>query len=500
MSSLWSIWCFNSRRFLAFTVFAVIVVLIWTASPIDSIKDAYEYVSIPDFATTKTSRLHYLIPASQPKLNFCANVISVLANRYPIPVMLGYKGEGEFDAKATHLAKVRAIHRYLHTLPSKQDDDLVIVVDGYDVLAQLPAEAMIERYFEIVAMHDRHLADRYGLTVDEAHARGMRQSVIWGADKGCYPPMWDQPQCWALPPSFLPHNVYGRSTHDGALQYNDPVFINAGTAMGPVSDLRLQMDHALMLINNTYNEDFKYKNSDQYYMGKLLARQETSHTKALTGGTVPGLKGSRWLPPAADFDSNITDLHMAIDYESAFTCTQCGNEGWMRNLQFKNPDNTALMDADVGQEKESFKPFPIQMPGNVRTALVRLYESIVHDTPAEEWIRKIKLGTNVATGQIYGIYHGTCNKNNFKDRFKALWLYADARALLRAATEAFHANRPLAPRKIDGRYWVAPKYYPKDDTLYDPLGGVYTDYYDPKEQFIPLGKLCSAHLYDLFGN
>jgi hypothetical protein len=393
---------------------------------------------------------------------------------------------------------MRAVNRYLHTLPSKYDDDLVIAVDGYDTMAQLPAEAMIERYFEIVKRHDKHLADRYGITVDEAHAQGMRQTVLWGADKGCHPPMFDEPQCWALPESFLPHNVYGRSTHDGSLTYNDPVYLNAGTVMGTAGDLRQLTDHAVMLINNTYNDEFKYKTSDQYYMGKLFARQETARTKLFTGGDVPGLHDHRVLPPATDFGSNVTDLHVAIDYESAFTCTQCGNEGWMHNLRFKNPDHTATFDRDVGQERDSFKAFHIQMPGAVHSALTRIYESIVHETPASEWIRNIKLGTNIATGQIYGLYHGTCNKKNFMDRFRDLWLYADARALLRATTEAWRANEPLAPRKIDGRYWVAPKYYPKEDTLYDPLGGVYTD--NTKELFIPMHKLCAAHLATVFGN
>lgn len=459
-------------------------------------------MSIPDFsgssnAAAKTSRLHYLVVGSHVKKNLCANIVTALANRYPFPTMIGYHGKGDYDVKASNLGKLRAMRRYLIDTPNAEDDDLVIVIDGYDVLAQLPAQAMIEIFFETMARHDKHLADRFGLTVEQARERGLYTGVLWGADKGCYPPMFDEPQCWGLPPSFLPHNVYGRSTHDGSLAMNDPVYVNAGTVMARVGSIRELTHGDLLLINNTFSEDFKYKKSDQYIQGKMYANQEVNRTKALTGGLVPGLEGSRYVPKPSEFGTDRTDYHISVDFESAFTVTQCGNEGWMHNLKFNRPDGTGVMDEDVGQERESFKSFPIQMPGTIRGALTRLYESIPHKTPAEQWLKNIKLGTNVATGHIYGMYHGTCNKSNFMDRYKALWTYHHSRALMRATTEAFRKKQPLADHQIDGRTWVAPAYFPEDSALYDPLGGVYTDSDDPQERFIPMSKFCSSDLPDL---
>ncbi|KAG7120126.1 hypothetical protein HYQ44_004622 [Verticillium longisporum] len=90
----------------------------------------------------KTSKLHYLVPSSFVNDPVCAGIISALVNRYPIPTLIGYKGENEFDA-VDHLAKVCIINRFLKTLPA-EDDDLVIVVDSFDVLAQLPVEVTLE--------------------------------------------------------------------------------------------------------------------------------------------------------------------------------------------------------------------------------------------------------------------------------------------------------------------------------------------------------------------
>ncbi|KAG7135829.1 hypothetical protein HYQ45_006498 [Verticillium longisporum] len=90
----------------------------------------------------KTSKLHYLVPSSFVNDPVCAGIISALVNRYPIPTLIGYKGENEFDA-VDHLAKVFIINRFLKTLPA-EDDDLVIVVDSFDVLAQLPVEVTLE--------------------------------------------------------------------------------------------------------------------------------------------------------------------------------------------------------------------------------------------------------------------------------------------------------------------------------------------------------------------
>ncbi|KAJ2970369.1 hypothetical protein NQ176_g8218 [Zarea fungicola] len=111
------------------------------------------------------SKFHYLVPASTANVKLCYNIVSAAANRYPAPLLLGWKGKGEMDAAETHLAKLRTIQKYLQALPAEDDDDLVLIIDGYDIMLQLPVEIMIERYFTIRQDADARLADRFNMTL-----------------------------------------------------------------------------------------------------------------------------------------------------------------------------------------------------------------------------------------------------------------------------------------------------------------------------------------------
>ncbi|EKJ67423.1 hypothetical protein FPSE_12408 [Fusarium pseudograminearum CS3096] len=463
----------------------------------DNIIGVAQYQRPTSNHVSKTSRLHYLIPASEPTLNLCANIISVLANRYPVPSIIGYKGKDEFDAKVAHIAKLHSISRYLNGPAGEYSDDLVIVADGHDVLAQLPAEVLIHRYFEIMERHDRVLADQFGLSIAQAHEQGLRKTLLWGADKYCFPRERDEPQCWAVPESFLSHNVYGKHTQDRSMRYADPRHLNSGTVIGPLGDLRDCIDAALILIENTWNATFNHRNSDQFYLGKLYARQEVNHTMAITGGRIPNLKGTRKLPQFSGFGTEQTDYHMAVDHESAFTCTQCANVDWMRNIAFDRPGHRSVVKGNSSKKKHPFKPFTIQMPGLVVNALTKLYDAIDHEQPTEEWIKSVQLGTNIATGHIYPLYHGTCRKSNFMSRYMDLWLYPMSRRLLGAASKALEAKEPLTGGMVDGRYWVSSQHYPHDEDGLQGLGGIYTDAEDNMESFIPLTEFCDGYLEEL---
>ncbi|RKK82454.1 hypothetical protein BFJ71_g15234 [Fusarium oxysporum] len=108
----------------------------------------------------------------------CAVVASALVNRYPIPTIIGYKGEGKYNAKKAHISKLHAIKRYLYGPVGTEKDNLVIIVDVFDVLAQIPIEIVIERYFDLRAKADRRLADQHGITVEEVHSRSLHHTLL----------------------------------------------------------------------------------------------------------------------------------------------------------------------------------------------------------------------------------------------------------------------------------------------------------------------------------
>ena len=446
--------------------------------------------------TLPVSYLHYLVPASEAKPPVCAVAAAAMVNRYSMPTIIGYKGEGEFDAHAAHIAKLRSIALYLHNQDETHDDDLVLVVDGFDALAQIPAEAMIERYFDIMAAKDQKLADKYGMTVDEVHDNGIRQTILWGTDKGCFPNLPNESQCWLIPDSHLERLRFGLKTNNGELQFSDSKFLNSGTVMAPVGDLRNLIDATLEFIDRTWDTDFKYKNSDQYYLSNMYARQEYRRMVDMQG-EYPNADG-RQLPRLRQ---EFAEYHIAVDFDTAFTQTQCHNDRFMRKLRYGNPDHTTTVTEDSFGDGNSFRPFKIQMPSNLYISFTNLWKSLLEeerpeDTTDKQWIQSLRLGTNIATRVIYGFYHNTCSKHHFLARFKDHWYYDLLQPLLKAATRDNLARRPISEKLMDGRLWMPANLMGLNGSITDEFGGVFTDY--ETETFIPFQQFCNTtELFDI---
>ncbi|KAL6912432.1 hypothetical protein FSST1_010192 [Fusarium sambucinum] len=226
-------------------------------------------------------------------------------------------------------------------------------------------------------------------------------------------------------------------------------------------------------------------------------QRHPDQTMAITGGSVPNLKSTRKLPQSSKFGTQQADYHITVDHESAFTCTQCANVDWMRNIAFGRPGHRSVVKNNIRKKKHPFKPFTIQMPGLVVKALTRLYDAIDNDQATSQWIKSVKLGTNIATGHIYPLHHGTCRKSNFISRYMDLWLYPISRKLLEAASKALEAKEPLSEDMIDGRYWMSSQHYPNDEGGLQSLGGIYTDSEDSRENFIQLTEFCTEYLEEL---
>ncbi|KAF9768659.1 hypothetical protein IL306_013969 [Fusarium sp. DS 682] len=445
----------------------------------------------PKKKVIKTSQLHFLLPASNPNDMFCAIVTSALINRYPAPYMVGWKGEGKYNASAAHTAKLYSIKKYLDELPNGgDDDDLVFFGDGYDVLAQLPVEVVIERYFKVAADADRRLADRFGITVEEAHRRGLKQTLFWGADKMCWPAL-NEAQCTKIPASHLSRNVYGPKTGGGDITYRDAKYFNSGSVIGPVGDLRKFIDAGIASLEESFDPNFKYKTSDQIYLARLYARQELSRAEQIENESIMASLGENTTVPKA----NITEYHVAIDFESDFVQTGCFSHKWMKKLNYNNSDNTALMSQDLFDQGKYFKPHRIQMPANVYQSLVKTFKSLPAELAtmsARDWIGSLELDTNVATHRIFGFYHATCSKRSLISDFKKYWFHPYAVHLLRAGFQATKKNEPITEKLIDGRKWIYKTVYPDSGSSVDQLGGILTDF--KNETYIPFSTLCSDHL------
>ncbi|KAF4494650.1 hypothetical protein FAGAP_9212 [Fusarium agapanthi] len=393
----------HKNRGRAFLIAVVLIFLVFNCRSLN-VSSPSHLLAFPH----RISRLHYLVPANVPNLQVCAVVTSALANQYSIPTILGYRGESFLDAQKAHIAKLRAIKDYLHNARGASDD-LVIIVDGFDVLAQLPAEAMIQRYFTLKAEADQRLADRRGITVKELHRTGVRHTLLWGTDKGCWSESETDPRCWLVPFSAQPRLTWGLKTDTGDLQYNDSRFLNSGTVIGPLGDLRKFLDAALSLIEDDWDQNFLFRDSDQFYIAALYKRQEYQRMPDFSGGNFPGDIAGRDVPRPKGGKDDVTEYHITVDLDYTFTQTECHNYS-------------------------------------------------------------LRLGTNIGPRVIFAFYHNTCDKAGFLDTFHDAWFYPLIRPLLRAAVRAIQHQHPINAESFDGRIWVAARQYPKRDL--DEYGGV----------------------------
>ncbi|POR32251.1 Uncharacterized protein TPAR_07551 [Tolypocladium paradoxum] len=457
--------------------------------------------SQPSVPEEKTSQLHYLIPASRGNLELCYNLVSSAVNRYPVPTLLGWNGTGEFDAALTHLAKLRAMKRYFHSLRPHEDDDLVLIVDGYDIMQQLPPDVIIERYFDIASKADAHLAERFGITVDEARARNLRQTIFWGPDKICFPMDFRASRCWAVPPSTLGPQAFGPNSWNGEMLFADPRWLNSGTVIGPINDMRRLIDATMDEIAATHDAEYEFRESDQYYIANVWGRQEYWRSKqaADDGGDVQGGPRNRTNPERPPSGED-TELHIAIEYESALFQTKAGYEPFIGYLQFNESGLTANMSVDMFGLGAAFEPYPVVMPENVRAALTKLYDAIPEAHPgsvATDWIRTVGLGVNYITKHIYGLWHCTGRKEWIHLEYPTLWWYPFVKSLLRAAVKASQAGELISARPIDGRRWASKTFYPDARTLRSEYGGAWSDEVE-WGMFVPWRELCEPHEEILF--
>ena len=102
-------------------------------------------------STTQVDRqFHLLLPATASNNNFCRLLLSSTITGYPEPILIGWGGHGAYDGAESHLFKISETLVYLNSLDESHDDDLVLVIDAYDILMIMPPQVMINRYFDLV--------------------------------------------------------------------------------------------------------------------------------------------------------------------------------------------------------------------------------------------------------------------------------------------------------------------------------------------------------------
>lgn len=228
-------------------------------------------------------RLVVLLPASKPDPSLCKVITSAIAMGYPSPHIINWGRKME-DGKdgwwgGPHLSKIIGAVEYLewmsrdivHEGDRLRDDDLVFLVDAYDVWFQLPPEVLIKRWHGANQEANRRLAKQW----TSAGPPPFSQLIVMSSQKRCYPD-WDDgsnPHCGDLPDSPLRNDLYGPETDNGVEHLLKPKFANSGSILGPFKEMK----RYLRQVRNQMEKlkaDGKWMKSDQGIFSQVLGEQE----------------------------------------------------------------------------------------------------------------------------------------------------------------------------------------------------------------------------------
>ncbi|KAJ5150403.1 uncharacterized protein N7500_010592 [Penicillium coprophilum] len=401
--------------------------------------------------------------------------------------------------------------RYLDNLPTDSNDDLVLMIDGYDVVFQLPADVLIQRYFAVIGTANVKLAAQYGLDSVESLSgdRNPRQTILFGPEKLCYPFDWNRPGCWAVPEDIdIPVGAFGPD--HGGYSHNLPRWLNSGTIMGPVGDMRELFAATLKRINATYNPQHEFSDSDQLYMGDIWGEQEfwrsvNKHNHYFHDDVDP-----RKIAPAGGPDQVIptrvagqkTEFHIGIDHKSGLFQTRAGSDHVLEHLAFNQTVSdgvgaSALITRN-SIETPNFQPYEIQLPVNVISSLTRISSAIsdVLKADPKDFVTKIHLGTNLVTKRVYALFHCIGEKTYLNDLWYRLWFQQHARLLLEAGIQSMKEKKDISNVLIDGRKWAIAHSYPITSDKGVNAAGAWVDV---DGQWLTWRELCQSFEDDIFG-
>ena len=405
---------------------------------------------------------HILIPASETNEKLCKTLLSSFLLNYPSPTLINF-GEvftGDSWDKGSHAGKIKGVYDFLNKDKKVRDDDLVLVIDGYDVWFQLPPEVMVKRYHILIHETNQRLRKQYGLTVQEKPWEGgqkkkvqrYQQTVIFGADKICWPNQAKDPACASLPESTMPKNAYGLNTDkDPEAFSNRPKYLNSGTLIGPVTDVRAIYERALEKVEQGLGAL-----GDQFVFAEILGEQEyqrqMNNPRVDTPWSIHAFDIFRYFSnPEASGKAvkNVTlvpgrryDFAIGLDYKSSLFQTMTHSASDIAFLTFASKDKNSttqefsqLAPITVPQDIISARPpFPTNdTPTTLATSRLIPLSASLDTLPLPDqnsWLN-YPLGTNLRSFAIPTILHINGDKSLLDSWWPSLWFQPYGRTLLR---------------------------------------------------------------------
>lgn len=324
-----------------------------------------------------------------------------------------------------------------------RDDDLVLMVDAYDIWFQLPPDILLYRYHQTTRTSNARLAEQWGGYEDMP----MNTTIILSTQKKCYPPpeSMSNLHCGALPESPLKNDLYGFNTDmNPELDPNGyhnvrPKFLNSGSIMGPVGDLRRYLRRVkerldTKLINAKHEHEIY---SDQGIFGEIFGEQEIWRQWRLErhqsqDEDLPQNEGTAMIEQ--DFE-----YHVGLSYwQDLFVTTVFGEV----DGDFVLLSNTS----DIEEHSQQLNITPTRllgMPEDMMKATKPFGDLLVGDADqGPEW-SDVPLYADFFTTSIPAILHHNAHKDGLKEKrvwwWDRTWYFLRLRELLSAR---------LVPRKL----------------------------------------------------
>lgn len=482
--------------------------------------------TLPDGFKKTNPSFHLLIPASDASPNLCKTLLSSFVLSYPPPTLINYgrSFQGTGWDKGSHAGKIRGVYDYLSNRKTLKDDDLVLIVDGYDVWFQLPPDIMIQRYHKAIKEANERLRTRHGMIFSEEPGKSVgrkmmqkyTQKVLFAADKICWPNPADDPACVAVPFSTLPKDLYGRETDRDTLAFrNRPRFLNSGTVIGPVADVRAVYEYAVHLVE----EHDRGIIGDQFVFAEIFGEQE--YQREVSRRSTQGV-GGRWLDwisnaigtsdsPLSTNQSvtNMTvvsgqryEFAVGLDYESKIFQTMTHSAGDVEFLSYNNSlllselrtkhpllwSRHSWLPPDINRANA---PFSYSSPGNhsrdPKDGILLQLSSVLDITDDGPTWNEVPLATNVYVTSVPALIHVNGDKSLLSTWWSSMWFHPYARGLLRRYIRSTQGARAAYAAAAGGETWW--------DTR-GGRGGVWTD----QATWMGWGEICKKTEDEVFAD
>ncbi|KAK6449473.1 hypothetical protein FP744_10005723 [Trichoderma asperellum] len=443
-----------------------------------------------NLSLTADRKIHILLPATKSNVNFCKTLLTMTILGYPSPIIIAWEDKDQAKGLlggGSHFAKITRTLDYINDPVRRSqpgfDDELVFMLDAYDIWFQLPLNILLSRYDAIIEEENARVAHRMGRAYNN---EGISSKIVFGAGKRCAPNLLNSVSCYPVPESPLPNDIYGGNT-DTLIGINQWAsfrtrYLNSGYTIGPVGEMRRVLERALEKLKECQNRkgasfddesgasDFCYHGSDQSifvemfgeqeYYREVMRRHHRTGMDDVLDKVVPGRAGSK--PPPTDVQQapvndrlepefthqryNKTHLPdkpfefgIALDYWSLL-----GHQTSNALTDARYIRHSRLLKPQVGKQgkfecvpKTDRLPLPLDLPGNQQ--LPWLAGSLPN-----EW-ETMPLYTEICIGTVpVMIHHNSVEKYHRDEQWNQTWWHGRSRMLLE------ERRKEGAPQLLEG--------------------------------------------------